>query len=104
MDGKRAAPLLLSVTLGLALLGGETAGAATRPLAVGVADQSPATFEKPLYRRLGVSVSRLMVPLGAALDPDRREWVAHWLAAAQADGVEPLVAFTRFYGTPLTLP
>jgi hypothetical protein len=45
-----------------------------------------------------------MVPLDAALDPDRRQWVARWLAAAKADGIEPLVAFSRFYGTPYTLP
>ena len=103
MDGKRCARLLLSVTLALALLGG-SAGARPARLMVGVADQNTTTFAKPLYRRLGARISRLMVPLDAALDPDRREWVAHWLAAAKADGVEPLVAFTRVYGTPLTLP
>ncbi len=103
MDGMRCARLLVSVTLALAVLGG-TAHARPAPLMVGVADQNASTFAKPLYRRLGARISRLMVPLDAALDPDRREWVARWLAAAKADGVEPLVAFSRFYGTPPTLP
>src|SRR5205085_11468583 len=74
------------------------------PLLVGVADQSPSTFSNRLYRRLGLPISRLMVPLDAATDPDRRAWVARWLAEAKHDGVQPLVAFSRFTGTAVTLP
>lgn len=103
MDGRRCARLSMSVAVALALLAG-TAHARGAQLRVGVADQNASTFAKPLYRRLGARISRLMVPLNAALDPDRRDWVAHWLAAARADGVEPLVAFSRFYGTSTKLP
>jgi hypothetical protein len=109
MDGRRGASHVLSVALGAAVLCGPlitTTPASGRPtsLLVGVADQGPATFGNRLYRRLGLRISRLMVPLNTAFDPDRREWVSRWLAAAKADGVEPLVAFSRFFGTPTALP
>ena len=109
MDGRLGASHVLSVALGAAVLCAPlitTTPASARPssLLVGVADQAPATFGKRLYRRLGLRISRLMVPLNTAFDPDRRAWVSRWLAAAKADGVEPLVAFSRFYGTPTTVP
>ena len=102
MDGKRGAVAACATAILCACAA--PASAHLRPLLVGVADQSPSTFSNRLYRRLGLPVSRLMVPLDAALDPERREWVSHWLDAARHDGVQPLVAFSRFYGTPVTLP
>lgn len=75
-----------------------------KPLLVGIGDQSPTTFKQPLYRKLGLQVSRLVVPWNAALDPSRREWVAHWLAAAHHAGVTPLVAFGRFSGQSMKPP
>jgi hypothetical protein len=95
----------MALTFCLATVAAPVASAHPRKtLLVGVADQGPSTFGNRLYRRLGLQISRLMVPLDAATDPDRREWVSRWLAAAKRDGVEPLVAFSRFTGTPVTLP
>lgn len=74
------------------------------PLLVGVGDQSPATFAKPLYRRLGLRISRLVVPWNAALHADRRAWVRRWLAAARSAGVEPLISFGRFSGQSMNPP
>src|SRR4051794_30960414 len=73
-------------------------------LVVGVADQNASTFRQPLYRRLGLRISRLVVPWNAALESDRRAWVRGWLAAAYKVGVEPLVAFGRFSGQSMKPP
>jgi hypothetical protein len=73
-------------------------------LVVGVADQNASTFRQPLYRQLGLRISRLVVPWNAALDSNRRVWVRGWLAAAQRAGVEPLVAFGRFSGQSIRPP
>jgi len=75
-----------------------------KPLLVGIGDQSPMTFRQPLYRKLGLQISRLVVPWNAALDPSRREWVSNWLAAAHHAGVTPLVAFGRFSGQSMKPP
>lgn len=74
------------------------------PLLIGVGDQSQATFTKPLYRSLGLQISRLVVPWNAALHADRKVWIRQWLAAARADGIEPMIAFGRFSGQTLTPP
>lgn len=71
---------------------------------VGIGDQDQAMFSNHSYRRLGLSVSRLLVRWDAALHADDRAVVADRIAAAEADGIEPLVAFTRMPGMPLAAP
>jgi hypothetical protein len=61
-------------------------------------------FSNPAYRRLGLPVSRLLVRWDAALRPTDLAVVADRLAAAEADGVAPLVAFTRMTGMPVVTP
>jgi hypothetical protein len=102
---------VLVATLLFVFVSGASAGprAADSPLpghrlVVGVADQNASTFRQPLYRRLGLRISRLVVPWNAALESDRRAWVRGWLAAAYKAGVEPLVAFGRFSGQSMKPP
>lgn len=99
--------MAMALTCGATLIAAPAANPAPprqAPLLVGVGDQSPATFTKPLYRRLGLQISRLVVPWNAALHADRRAWVRHWLAAARAAGIEPLVSFGRFSGQSMRPP
>jgi hypothetical protein len=92
--------LLLAVAALLAVL----PATASAGLLVGVGDQNVDTFGKPLYRQLGLPITRLVVPLNAARDPARRAWVADWLAAAEADGQAPLVSFGHFSGQSMRPP
>lgn len=69
----------------------------TGPL-LAIADQKPATFSDPLFRRLGVARSRLNTPWNSIFtEPGRLD---EWLQAARADGVEPLIAFEHARGEP----
>lgn len=78
----------------------------TGPL-LGIADQKPATFSDPLFRRLGVTRSRLNTPWNSVYtEPARLE---QWLQAARGAGIEPLVAFEHNRGDqcpakPCSLP
>jgi hypothetical protein len=63
-----------------------------------IADQKPETFSDPLFRRLGVTRSRLNTPWNSIFTEPTR--LATWLNAARAAGVEPLVAFEHARGEP----
>ena len=75
-----------------------------RPLIVGISDQSTDVFGNSFYRRLGVQAGRMIVPWDAAVHSATRARVAAWLAAAEADGVEPFIAFSRLPGDPVAAP
>ena len=68
----------------------------TGPL-LGIADQKPATFADPLFRKLGVARTRLNTPWNSIFTEPGR--LNQWLTAARADGIEPLVAFERARGS-----
>ena len=86
--------LSLSLLLVLAL----AAPAAAKPI-VGVGDQSPKMFSDPHFKKLGVKNSRLVL----AWDWYKHPWMVastdEWMAAAQAAGVRPLVAFNVNWAT-----
>lgn len=92
------------ILLALSAALGSFPASAHANLLVGVADQNVDTFSKPLYRQLGLPITRLVVPLDAARDPGRRAWVADWLAAARAAGQTPLVSFGHFSGESMRPP
>lgn len=87
--------LSLSLLLTLAL----AAPAAAKKPIVGVGDQNPKMFSDPNFQKLGVKHSRLVL----AWDWYKTQWMIDstdaWMAAAQAAGVRPLVAFNVNWAT-----
>jgi hypothetical protein len=83
----RLLPLTLLLTLALA------APAAAKSPIVAVADQSPAMFADPNFQKLGVKHSRLVLAWDWHKHPHLVYSTDQWMAAAQAAGVRPLVAF-----------
>lgn len=77
--------------------------AQARPL-VGVGDNGPAMFADQNFQSLGTKISRKIVPF----DFYRSQWeidqLRAWMAGAQSQGVEPLIAFERSYTSPRKLP
>ena len=61
---------------------------------VGIGDQHAATFDDPLFAWLGMRTARIVVPWN---DADTGH-VSRWLERANANGVEPVVAFGRNWG------
>ena len=91
---------LLAVLLGLAALASvppATADAAQRPhtVTVGIGDQKVAMFTDPRFKGLGIRHARLTVPWDALSVGWQREELEHWLYAARASGVQPLITFSH---------
>jgi hypothetical protein len=87
--------LSLSLLLTLAL----AAPAAAKKPIVGVGDQSPKMFSDPNFQKLGVKHSRLVLAWDWYKHPWMIESTDAWMAAAQAAGVRPLVAFNVNWAT-----
>jgi hypothetical protein len=83
--------LSLSLLLTVAL----AAPAAAKSPIVGVGDQHATMFSDPSFQKLGVKHSRYVI----SWDWYRHPWMVGeldaWMAAAQANGIRPLVAFNR---------
>jgi hypothetical protein len=92
---RRVAWIAAVVTVGaLAVL--PTASA--RPL-IGIGDQKPDMFSDSRFAWLGLRHVRLVVSWDVLSVPWERAWADQWLAAARAEGAEPLVAFGHsWYG------
>jgi hypothetical protein len=88
--------LSLSLLLTVAL----AAPAAAKAPIVGVGDQHATMFSDPSFQKLGVKHSRYVL----AWDWYRHPWMVgeldSWMAAAQANGIRPLVAFNRNWDAP----
>ena len=67
---------------------------------VGIGDQKPAMFGDARFRWLGVRQARIVVSWDVQRSTVEQRWVAAWLAAARAAGVEPLVAFGHAWSGP----
>lgn len=69
--------------------------AAKSRLLVGVGDNDASMFSNTWFRRLPIKIARVGVPWNAAVTRDRTQlgFARTWIQAAQADGVEPMVAF-----------
>src|SRR5439155_733560 len=91
---RRAAGLVFLLTLVAA-----PAVARARVL-VGIGDQKPAMFTDARFRWLGVRQARIVVSWDVQRSTVERRWVAGWLAAARAAGLEPLVAFGHAWSGP----
>ena len=86
--------LSLSLLLTLAV----AAPAAAKPI-VGVGDQNPSMFSDPSFQKLGVKHSRLVLAWDWYKHPPLVASTDAWMAAAQAAGVKPLVAFNVNWAT-----
>ncbi len=64
-----------------------------RRLIVGMGDQDPGFFAKPLFVRLAIKHARLIASYDTVEVSFDRDLADAWLSAAQAAGVEPFVAF-----------
>jgi hypothetical protein len=87
--------LTLSLLLTLAL----AAPAAAKKQIVGVGDQSATMFSDPNFQKLGVKHSRLVLAWDWHKHPHIVSSTDQWMAAAQAAGIQPLVAFNVNWAT-----
>jgi hypothetical protein len=88
---RRQLALLAVIAAALAaVLAPEPAGAR---LKAGIGDQKASTFSDPLFLRLHVRRTRLVVPWNAIDKPSERAAVDEWMRAARRRHLEILVAF-----------
>jgi hypothetical protein len=73
---------------------------------VGVGDENPLMFTNPAYEKLGVKIARYFTPYDVASgsDPTALVYLQAWLTAAQAAGVQPLIAFYHNNTSPKKMP
>jgi hypothetical protein len=81
----------------LAAAGLLSSAATAQALQTGIADEQPATLTHPLFRELGFTRARVIIPWNAALVGDKR--AVAWLDAARANGIAPLVTLDHVRGT-----
>jgi hypothetical protein len=76
-------------------------------LEIGVSDQHGETFSDPVFVSSGMTAARFITPWDVISHPDDR--LDPWLRAAQAAGIQPMIAFSRSKGSrcpysPCVLP
>jgi hypothetical protein len=98
----------LSLSLLVALLVGCTLALPAASLAssylTGFGDEQAAMFASPLYKQLGTRVARYIAPYDVVSRPADLQAFEQWYQGAQADGVQPLLAFYHSRYTPMTIP
>ena len=87
------------LSLSLLLLLAIAAPAAAKSPIVGLGDQDAGMFSAPAFQKLGVKHSRLVLAWDWYRHPDIAAHTDAWMAAAQASGIRPLVAFNVNWGT-----
>jgi hypothetical protein len=92
---RRLHPVLLALVLSVGALIAPSPAAA---LVVGIADQKPDMFSDPLFEGLGVTHARIAVSWDALQNDWERTELDQWMAAAHAEGVQPLVGFGHSRG------
>src|SRR6266699_3735463 len=73
-------------------------------LQMGIGDNNPKMFGSPYYRALYPTISRYVAPYDVADRPSDLAAVNAWITAAEAQHVEPLVAFYHSRSRPNQLP
>jgi Glycosyl hydrolase catalytic core len=103
--GQRVVKFLLPLACASALVAAAIAvaagPAAAQKLTVGISDNGSAMFSSPLFNRLNLTVARRLVDWNTAVMRNRTELqqTQAWVAAALADGVQPMISFTGDTGT-----
>ncbi len=90
---------LLASTLALGLV-----PASSQAYQTGIGDQQPSMFEQPLYQALHVRIGRFIAPYDTADSPVDRTIATNWIHNAEADGVQPLIAFYHSRVSPTRQP
>lgn len=70
------------------------ASAQAKPV-LGIADQKPEALDDPRLKALDLSYARLYVPWDVLKEPNSLRLTDAWLAAAERDGLEPLLTIAR---------
>jgi hypothetical protein len=78
--------------------------AASAGLQVGIGDNSPRMFAQPYYRALHTTISRYVAPYDVADRPRDLAAVNAWLTSAEAEQVQPMIAFYHSRSRPNQLP
>jgi hypothetical protein len=73
-------------------------------LQTGIGDNNPKMFGSPYYRALHTTISRYVAPYDVADQPSELASINAWITAAEAQHVEPLVAFYHSRSRPNQLP
>ena len=105
---RRSLPLLTTLLVATAALAAvaPARSEARAKLVIGVAEQKPALFADPRFRALRISHVRRDVAWDALRTGWERAELDHWMAAAHAAGVQPLITFdhSRHRGRTKILP
>jgi hypothetical protein len=111
---RRLRPILLAATLAaLALsvaassaLGGSASvrAHASSSYLTGLGDEQTTMFSNPLYQQLNTKIARYIAPYDAAVRSDGLAKARAWIAAAEAQHEQVLVAFYHSEHTPTKLP
>ncbi|MCW3068244.1 MAG: hypothetical protein JWL67_869 [Solirubrobacterales bacterium] len=78
--------------------------AASMGLQVGIGDNSPRMFAQPYYKALHTKIARYVAPYDVADRPRDLAVVNAWITAAEAERVQPLIAFYHSRSRPNQLP
>jgi hypothetical protein len=105
-------PLLLALAFAVVLLAAPSARGATKaPRAhaaatylTGVGDEQTTMFGNPLWQQLHSKIVRYIAPYDAANRPDDMGRARNWIAQAEANHQQILVAFYHSEHTPTKLP
>jgi hypothetical protein len=73
-------------------------------LQTGIGDNNPKMFGSPYYRALNTTISRYVAPYDVADRPGDLAVVNAWITAAEAQHVQPLIAFYHSRLRPNQLP
>lgn len=100
------AALVASALIATTAFGSERAHASAGHLQVGIGDESPAMFTSAPWVDLQVHIARFFTAYDVASghDPTALANLQAWLAAAQAAGVQPLIAFYHNSQSPTAMP
>jgi hypothetical protein len=102
---------LATIATALAVAAPSAIGRAPAPRAhasssfmTGIGDEQPEMFANPLWLQLHTRIARYIAPYDAAVRPDALAKARTWIAAAEAQHQQILVAFYHSEHTPTRLP
>jgi hypothetical protein len=78
--------------------------AASGPYMTGIGDEQTQMFTNPLWQQLRTRIVRYIAPYDAAVHPDSLSRARAWIAGAEAQHQQVLVAFYHSEHTPTILP